>query len=96
MRRLTGISNVANLFFLFFLGQNTTLRPMMPSASQSSQQSFTMSQQSQPGRTASFNRGYSGTVEGPQIYSVCDAPANAPPALSRRSSFRTIGKPLTD
>ncbi|KAK1251214.1 hypothetical protein MKX07_005769 [Trichoderma sp. CBMAI-0711] len=43
---------------------------MMPSASQSSQQSFTMSQQSQPGRTASFNRGYSGTVEGPQIYSA--------------------------
>ncbi|PTB67631.1 apses-domain-containing protein [Trichoderma citrinoviride] len=29
-----------------------------------------MSQQSQPGRTASFNRGYNGSVEGPQIYSA--------------------------
>ncbi|KAK5996923.1 Transcription factor SWI6 [Cladobotryum mycophilum] len=42
----------------------------MPSASQSSQQSFTMSQQSQPGRSASFNRGYNGAVDGPQIYSA--------------------------
>ncbi|KAL6808906.1 hypothetical protein GGI42DRAFT_340175 [Trichoderma sp. SZMC 28013] len=42
----------------------------MPSASQSSQQSFTMSQQSQTGRAASFNRGYNGGVDGPQIYSA--------------------------
>lgn len=52
----------------------------MPSASQSSQQSFTMSQQSQTGRAASFNRGYNGGVDGPQIYSVCI------PAICRRSA----------
>lgn len=72
----------------------------MPSASQSSQQSFTMSQQSQTGRAASFNRGYNGGVDGPQIYSVCI------PAICRRSAsgremacsppFRAIGEPLTD
>lgn len=54
-----------HLFFTSF----TTLA--MPSASQSSQQSFTMSQQSQTGRAASFNRSYNGGVDGPQIYSVC-------------------------
>lgn len=43
----------------------------MPSASQSSQQSFTMSQQSQPGLSASFHRGYpGGGSDSPQIYSV--------------------------
>ncbi|KAF4458617.1 start control cdc10 [Fusarium albosuccineum] len=42
----------------------------MPSASQSSQQSFSMSQQSQPGLSASFHRGYNGDPEGPQIYSA--------------------------
>ncbi|CAM1510839.1 Fc.00g083520.m01.CDS01 [Cosmosporella sp. VM-42] len=42
----------------------------MPSASQSSQQSFTMSQQSQPGLSGSFHRGYNGGQEGPQIYSA--------------------------
>lgn len=43
----------------------------MPSASQSSQQSFSMSQQSQQGHpNASFNRGFPANPEGPQIYSV--------------------------
>lgn len=43
----------------------------MPSASQSSQQSFSMSQQSQGGRnSASFHRGFAVGGEGPQIYSV--------------------------
>jgi hypothetical protein len=45
----------------------------MPSASQSSQQSFSMSQQSQGGRnSASFHRGYSVGGDAPQIYSVRD------------------------
>ncbi|RSL76532.1 hypothetical protein CEP52_012735 [Fusarium oligoseptatum] len=42
----------------------------MPSASQKSQQSFNMSQQSQSGLSASFHRGYNGDPEGPQIYSA--------------------------
>ncbi|TQV97494.1 hypothetical protein V2A60_006751 [Cordyceps javanica] len=43
----------------------------MPSASQSSQQSFTMSQQSQQGRpNASFHRSFPVNPEGPQIYSA--------------------------
>ncbi|KAI8717466.1 HTH APSES-type domain-containing protein [Fusarium sp. LHS14.1] len=42
----------------------------MPSASQNSQQSFNMSQQSQSGLSASFHRGYNGDPEGPQIYSA--------------------------
>lgn len=43
----------------------------MPSASQASQQSFTMSQQSPPGLSGSFQRGgFNGASEGPQIYSV--------------------------
>ncbi|KAJ2971337.1 hypothetical protein NQ176_g7744 [Zarea fungicola] len=44
---------------------------MMPSASQSSQQSFTMSQQSQQGRSnASFHRGFTMNPDAPQIYSA--------------------------
>ncbi|PNY26808.1 Start control protein cdc10 [Tolypocladium capitatum] len=42
----------------------------MPSASQSSQQSFSMSQQSQPRNSASFHQGYNGAADGPQIYSA--------------------------
>ncbi|OAA46106.1 Swi6 domain protein [Metarhizium rileyi] len=41
----------------------------MPSASQSSQQSFAMSQQSQPRPNASFHQAYNG-ADGPQIYSA--------------------------
>ncbi|KID76491.1 Start control protein cdc10 [Metarhizium brunneum] len=41
----------------------------MPSASQSSQQSFSMSQQSQPRHSASFHQSYNG-ADGPQIYSA--------------------------
>ncbi|KAK2594486.1 transcriptional regulator swi6, partial [Conoideocrella luteorostrata] len=41
----------------------------MPSASQSSQQSFSMSQQSQPRHSASFHQGFNG-ADGPQIYSA--------------------------
>ncbi|KAF5018229.1 hypothetical protein F66182_9792 [Fusarium sp. NRRL 66182] len=42
----------------------------MPSASRSSQQSFSMSQQSQPGMGNSFHRGYNGESEGATIYSA--------------------------
>ncbi|KAG5979791.1 hypothetical protein E4U55_004749 [Claviceps digitariae] len=41
----------------------------MPSASQSSQQSFSMSQQSQPRHSASFHQAYN-APDGPQIYSA--------------------------
>ncbi|POR39047.1 Start control protein cdc10 [Tolypocladium paradoxum] len=42
----------------------------MPSASQPSQQSFSMSQQSQPRHSASFHQGHGGAADGPQIYSA--------------------------
>ncbi|KAF4966526.1 hypothetical protein FSARC_5768 [Fusarium sarcochroum] len=42
----------------------------MPSASQSSQQSFSMSQQSQPGMGNSFHRGYNAESESAGIYSA--------------------------
>lgn len=67
----------------------------MPSASQSSQQSFTMSQQSQTGRAASFNRSYNGGVDGPQIYSVCIPALWHVSARSVRLSLsRAIVRPL--
>ena len=54
--------------FTWLFGSMTSA--IMPSASQSSQQSFTMSQQSQPRPNSSFHQPFNGVGDGPQIYSV--------------------------